>query len=109
MFIFSGDAMHSFMNDQWAIISKEFGVPMIEKPVNKIFNAIKTYLHSQPLEEIAIIWNSAKIENKSNDVMVAVVLKCYLISPKYSFDSWLILTAKVGFWRRGPMFSGGMA
>ncbi|CAB3254680.1 unnamed protein product [Arctia plantaginis] len=49
------DAMHSFMNDQWAAITQEFGIPMLEKPVKKIFNAIKTYLRSQPLEEIAII------------------------------------------------------
>ncbi|KAJ8723377.1 hypothetical protein PYW08_003289 [Mythimna loreyi] len=47
------DAMHSFMNENWKAISQEFGTPTIEKPVLKIYTAIKTYLRSQPLEEIA--------------------------------------------------------
>ncbi|XP_026733516.1 circadian clock-controlled protein-like [Trichoplusia ni] len=47
------DAMHTFMNDNWKAISQEFGDPMLEKPVEKIFTAMKTYLRSQPLDEIA--------------------------------------------------------
>ncbi|KAH9630145.1 hypothetical protein HF086_004851 [Spodoptera exigua] len=33
----------------------KFGNPMLDKPVQKIYNAIKTYLRSQPLEEIAVV------------------------------------------------------
>lgn len=51
--LISGDAMHTFMNDNWKAISQEFGDPMLEKPVEKIFTAMKTYLRSQPLDEIA--------------------------------------------------------
>ncbi|CAH1636530.1 unnamed protein product [Spodoptera littoralis] len=49
------DAMLTFMNENWKAISQEFGNPMLEKPVQKIYNAIKIYLKSQPLEEIAIV------------------------------------------------------
>lgn len=45
--------MHTFMNENWKAISQEFGDPMLEKPMEKIYNAIKTYLKSQPLEDIA--------------------------------------------------------
>uniref|UniRef100_D2SNY3 DUF233 protein n=1 Tax=Heliothis virescens TaxID=7102 RepID=D2SNY3_HELVI len=46
------DAMLTFMNDNWKLISQEFGTPIVEKPVQKIYAAIKTYLRSQPLAEI---------------------------------------------------------
>ncbi|KAF9420005.1 hypothetical protein HW555_003599 [Spodoptera exigua] len=49
------DAMLTFMNENWKAISQEFGNPMLDKPVQKIYNAIKTYLRSQPLEEIAVV------------------------------------------------------
>ncbi|XP_026319094.1 circadian clock-controlled protein-like [Hyposmocoma kahamanoa] len=47
------DTMLRFMNDNWKIISVEFGGPMLEKPNKKIYESIKTYLRSQPLENIA--------------------------------------------------------
>ncbi|PZC76677.1 hypothetical protein B5X24_HaOG204360 [Helicoverpa armigera] len=46
------DAMLSFMNENWKAISQEFGNPIIEKPIQKIYTAIKTYLRSQPIAEI---------------------------------------------------------
>ncbi|XP_050563287.1 circadian clock-controlled protein daywake-like [Spodoptera frugiperda] len=49
------DAMHTFMNDNWKAISQEFGNPMLDKPIQKIYTAIKIFLKSQPLEEIAVV------------------------------------------------------
>lgn len=52
-FIFvSGDAMLNFMNDNWKTMTLEFGLPIFDKPVQKIYNSVKTYLSSMPLEEI---------------------------------------------------------
>uniref|UniRef100_A0A0K8TVA7 Takeout Protein n=1 Tax=Epiphyas postvittana TaxID=65032 RepID=A0A0K8TVA7_EPIPO len=47
-----GDAMLKFMNDNWKILSQEFGGALLVKPNKKIFHAIKKYLQSKPLDEI---------------------------------------------------------
>lgn len=44
--------MHNFMNENWKILSQEFGKPMLENPNAKIYGVIKKYLQSMPLEEI---------------------------------------------------------
>lgn len=46
------DAMHKFMNEQWSLISDQFATPIMDRPLQKIFTAIQTYLRSQPLENI---------------------------------------------------------
>ncbi|XP_059049961.1 circadian clock-controlled protein daywake-like [Achroia grisella] len=46
------DTMHKFMNENWKILAQEFGTPMLDKPNAKIFNVIKSYFRTHPLEEI---------------------------------------------------------
>ena len=48
----TGDTMLKFMNENWKILSQEFGTTMLEKPNIKIYNALRTYMLSQPLENI---------------------------------------------------------
>ncbi|XP_075975167.1 circadian clock-controlled protein daywake-like [Anticarsia gemmatalis] len=49
------DTMHTFMNENWQAISQEFGNPMLEKPMQKIFTAIRKFLLAQALEDIAVV------------------------------------------------------
>ncbi|KAJ0183224.1 hypothetical protein K1T71_001200 [Dendrolimus kikuchii] len=49
------DTLHTFMNENWKALTQEFAVPVLEQPLNKIFSTMKTYLKSQPLEDIAVV------------------------------------------------------
>lgn len=55
MYYFSGNTLHNFMNENWKALTQEFAVPMLEQPLNKMFTTMKTYLRSQPLEDIAVV------------------------------------------------------
>ncbi|XP_072932367.1 circadian clock-controlled protein daywake-like [Epargyreus clarus] len=55
--LFNGDkrlstAMLKFMNENWRLLSETFGRPMLDKVHKEIFEAIKTYLRSVPMEEL---------------------------------------------------------
>ncbi|XP_062531222.1 protein takeout isoform X2 [Bombyx mori] len=48
-----GDVMLTFMNQNWKALTQEFGKPLLEIPMEMVYNTVKTYLKSQPLEDIA--------------------------------------------------------
>ncbi|XP_069357972.1 uncharacterized protein [Maniola hyperantus] len=58
--LFNGDKVksdiaHDLVNRNWRTTSGSFGRCLFDKVNDKIFNAIKTYLRSFPLEDIAIL------------------------------------------------------
>ncbi|KAJ0183223.1 hypothetical protein K1T71_001199 [Dendrolimus kikuchii] len=48
------DSMHEALNSQWKSVSVDFGQPIVQTAVKKIFSNVKKFLKAQPLEEIAI-------------------------------------------------------
>ncbi|XP_047531223.1 circadian clock-controlled protein daywake-like isoform X1 [Vanessa atalanta] len=50
----SSEGMHAIINQNWQLISMMYGGQMFDKINDNIFNAIRTYLHSQSLENIVL-------------------------------------------------------
>ncbi|XP_063534633.1 circadian clock-controlled protein daywake-like [Cydia strobilella] len=46
------DSMLKFMNENWKLLSTEFGGTLMQKPNKKIFHVIRKYLHNKPIGEI---------------------------------------------------------
>ncbi|XP_061714329.1 circadian clock-controlled protein daywake-like [Cydia pomonella] len=46
------DSMLKFMNENWKLLSTEFGGTLMQKPNKKIFHVIRKYLQNKPIDEI---------------------------------------------------------
>ncbi|KAI5636235.1 hypothetical protein NE865_10999 [Phthorimaea operculella] len=49
------ETMLRFMNENWKLLSAEFGRPMLEKPNKKIFETLQNYFRSRALEDLAYV------------------------------------------------------
>lgn len=55
MFLYvPGDMFHELVNKNWRIAVANYGKFVIIKVMEDIFQALKTYMRSQPLEDIAL-------------------------------------------------------
>ncbi|XP_049872279.1 circadian clock-controlled protein daywake-like [Pectinophora gossypiella] len=46
------DTLFTFVSQNWKLLSREFGRPMLIKPIKKVYETLKLYLKSQPLDDL---------------------------------------------------------
>lgn len=56
VFHVSGDMFHDIVNKNWRIAVANYGRFVTIEVMEDIFQAIKMYMRSQPLEDVALYW-----------------------------------------------------